>query len=462
MPPAAESSVLRRNPTAAPLRVLLVTERLMRGGLQEVLVLIAGGLRARGHDVTCFVSQPIEPDNPYLEALRGAGIPVVQGYAGTQRAARWLTLSRIVFGVLSPLLLLLAIIDAVVRRRSAGRSIRGVHGRLRGLVAVWVGEDAEYFLNGLLPLAQLTALALRKRTQVVHVFFPERVHRLQRWALLMRLPLIYSDHTPYEREWLPPTQSVRKALPHLDGVTVLDGPTAERVRQVYGARGLVLVAPQPVRHVLPSGEPSNGTDFVIGCLARFDAHKGLDVLLRAMVRVRAYLPSAQLWLAGEGGQRAALLALRHELGLDSAMRIDPWLSGQRKVDFWSTIDVLVLPSLAEGIPLAILEAMAAGKAVVATRVGAVSAAVEHESTGLLVEPRDVDGLAEALIVLGRDPERRAQMGRVGRQRVSEHFELNVAVQSIEGLYYAVRERNSPARIQPGLNREALDSVARRH
>ena len=65
-------------------------------------------------------------------------------------------------------------------------------------------------------------------------------------AAMMRLPVIYSDHTPYEREWRPPTEALERAIPNLDALTVLDERAAARVRDVYGGRGTVVVAPQPL------------------------------------------------------------------------------------------------------------------------------------------------------------------------------------------------------------------------
>src|SRR5436190_5220835 len=116
----------------ARLRVLFVSERLMRGGLQEVMVAIATGMRARGHEVTCFVNRPIDVDNPYARALREAGVPVFEPFDWADAAARRVTLSWLAFAVLSPVLLPAAVLDAWMRRRPLVRSVVGVHGRLRG------------------------------------------------------------------------------------------------------------------------------------------------------------------------------------------------------------------------------------------------------------------------------------------------------------------------------------------
>src|SRR5437762_1567905 len=110
------------------LRILLVMERLMRGGLQEVMVLITREVRNRGHVVTCFVAQPVARPNPYLDALERAGIPVIECFAWTEAWAQRISLSRLLFGLLSPVLVLVVLLDAVARRRSPVRSFKATYG----------------------------------------------------------------------------------------------------------------------------------------------------------------------------------------------------------------------------------------------------------------------------------------------------------------------------------------------
>jgi glycosyltransferase involved in cell wall biosynthesis len=97
-------------------------------------------------------------------------------------------------------------------------------------------------------------------------------------------------------------------------------------------------------------------------------------------------------------------------------------------------DLVVHPSHEEGFPNTILEAMAAGKAVVATNVGGIPEAVMDGETGILVPPRRPDRLAEALLALLNDPERAARMGKAGRRRVVDAFPLGKMVREVEEMY----------------------------
>ncbi len=96
--------------------------------------------------------------------------------------------------------------------------------------------------------------------------------------------------------------------------------------------------------------------------------------------------------------------------------------------------MLVLPSWIEGLPLVVLEAMAAGVPVVATSVGGTPEAVVDGETGLLVPPRDVDALAGAIDALLSDPERAQRLGAAGRRRARERFDADAAAQRVVGLY----------------------------
>jgi glycosyltransferase involved in cell wall biosynthesis len=167
---------------------------------------------------------------------------------------------------------------------------------------------------------------------------------------------------------------------------------------------------------------------VIGAVCRLDPLKGLNFLLQALARL------AGVWLVvvGDGPERDRLVALTVELGL--AGRVC-WAGQRRDVSrLLSAFDLFVQPSLHEGLPNAVLEAMAAGLPVVATAVGGTPEAVVDGVTGLLVPPADVEALAQALAGLLADPERRQRLGRAGRQRVAEHFSLAQMVAKTERLY----------------------------
>jgi len=186
---------------------------------------------------------------------------------------------------------------------------------------------------------------------------------------------------------------------------------------------------------------------VIGAIGRLDRVKGVEYLLRAAAKVIFKTPDAAFLIVGDGSQREALEQLARSLGISHRMVF----TGQRDdvPELLSTMDVLVLPSLYEGLPNAVLEAMAAGKPVIATRVGGTPEVVEDKVTGLLVPPRDPEALAEAIIALIQDRERAEAMGQVGRARVEEYFSVERMIAETETLYEELIEEKMRMHYVPG-------------
>jgi len=174
-------------------------------------------------------------------------------------------------------------------------------------------------------------------------------------------------------------------------------------------------------HVIPLGiEPADEADgredgpLVAGVASNLEYWKGVDVLIDAASAMRA---PVQLEVFGGGSLAGELERQAHEAGVDS--RFHGFVPDARSR--LRELDVLVQPSRADNFPLAVLEAMSAGVAVVATRVGGVPELVVDGETGLIVEPEDPAALAEALDSLAADPARRRELGRRGRARVLDEF-----------------------------------------
>jgi len=175
-------------------------------------------------------------------------------------------------------------------------------------------------------------------------------------------------------------------------------------------------------------------ELVVLTLAALVRRKGVDLLLAALAR-QPERPRSVLLVAGEGPERAALAAQAEELGLGSRVRF----LGLRadKAELLAACDVFALASRAEGLGVAALEAMAAGRAVLATRVGGLGEAVLEGETGLLVPGEDVGALAAALARLGAEPELRARLGAAGPARVAAGFAAEGMVGAYEALYREV-------------------------
>jgi glycosyltransferase involved in cell wall biosynthesis len=139
-------------------------------------------------------------------------------------------------------------------------------------------------------------------------------------------------------------------------------------------------------------------------------------------------------IVGEGPARGPLESLIHRLGLSTCVR---FAGARRDIPrILPALDVFVLPSLYEGFGIAILEAMAAGKPVVATTVGGIPEFVVPGETGLLVEPGNAEALAVAIGCLLHDPEGARQMGIRGRARALAGFQMSTVVRRHEQVYEA--------------------------
>jgi glycosyltransferase involved in cell wall biosynthesis len=181
---------------------------------------------------------------------------------------------------------------------------------------------------------------------------------------------------------------------------------------------------------------------VVGYVGRFVAIKDLPTLIRAFARVATARPEAVLLLAGDGPLRAEIDALIASLALTPRVRLVGWV--EEVAPLHATIDICVLSSLNEGTPVALIEAMAAAKPVVATRVGGVADIVEHERTGLLVPPGNPDALADGIVRLAADPAERSRMGAAGREAVVARFSPERLVDDLEALYTrALAEKRRP-------------------
>jgi glycosyltransferase involved in cell wall biosynthesis len=183
-------------------------------------------------------------------------------------------------------------------------------------------------------------------------------------------------------------------------------------------------------------------DPVLLVLGRLEPQKGQRVLLEALPAVRERFPRCRLVCAGEGALRGELEALAQSLGLDEAVR---FVGFQADVGEWLALaDLTVLPSFYEGLPLAAIESLAAGRAVVATAVDGTPEVVVDGRTGLTVPPGDAAALARALCRLLTDAEERLRLGRAGREWVTEHFDQRQQVVRTQDLYLAARVEIAPS------------------
>jgi glycosyltransferase involved in cell wall biosynthesis len=169
----------------------------------------------------------------------------------------------------------------------------------------------------------------------------------------------------------------------------------------------------------------------VGNLSRRKAH-GVLIQALAALRNHAAHPRWRLAIAGDGDERAGLDALRHGTGLADRVLL---LGARNDVpDLQAAADIFVLPSLWEGLPLAILEAMFAGNAIVASNVSGIPEAVEHGREGLLTPPGDVGALRDALAQVIGDAGCRTRLGRAALERAQTQFTIKAMTDAYERLY----------------------------
>ncbi len=179
------------------------------------------------------------------------------------------------------------------------------------------------------------------------------------------------------------------------------------------------------KHLLPRGAT------VVGTIGRLAPVKGHRYLMDAMEKVVKGRPDVYLVLTGDGDLLGELKTQAGRLGVADRVRFTGWLPDVAEI--LSLFDVFVFPSLNEGMGKVLVEAMAMGKPVIATRVGGIVDLVTHGKNGLLVPPADAGALAEAIESLLSNPDGSKGMGKEGR-RVAGRYDAQSMVSRIDGIY----------------------------
>lgn len=367
-------------PPVRRIRVLQVTHDLGVGGLPRVVETLCRTIDPARYEVSVLC---LNDEGPLADTLRASGIPVhllhrpVRGpdYRSSLRVAAFLRDGR--FDVVhshntQPLL------DAAVGTLLAGRPVLVHTDHARDFPDRW-----RYMI--------LEHLAAWRAFRVVGVS-QHTTENLHRWERIPRRKLVTIPNGIDERLFATPVDR-------------------EAVRASLGVPADVPVA-------------------LFG--SRLEAQKDVATLLEAFARLRPRHPTLQLVIAGEGSQRSALERRRDELGLGAAVhfvgvRLD-------MPDLLRACDLFVLSSVWEGLPMVILEALAAGCPIVATAVGGVPSAVVDGTTGLLVPPGDPEALAGGIGRMLEDVTLRERCAAEGRRVFAARFSARAMARQYEALY----------------------------
>ncbi|MCP4643127.1 MAG: glycosyltransferase family 4 protein [bacterium] len=260
------------------------------------------------------------------------------------------------------------------------------------------------------------------------------------------------------RRWMNIRVERRLALPRFEHVItvsnhmkgkIMRGPTPEdRIRVIHTGLDLATVqaadpdgSRQSVRDTY--GIPKDA--FVVGTVSRVSVEKGHSYLLRAVAEVAGECPKLHVLVVGNGPARQELEELAARLNVADRVTFTGFVDDLPGT--LAAMDVVAQPSiLEEGFPTSVLEAQAAGLAVVASDIGGTSETMHVGKTGLLVPPRDSDALARTLASLADDPNRCAGMGRAARNWVERSFTLETMVSQVSETYeeaLSIRKADGP-------------------
>ena len=217
------------------------------------------------------------------------------------------------------------------------------------------------------------------------------------------------------------------------------GVTPRRITRICNGVDVERFMPPVTAGPAPAGLPFDGSHWLVGTVGRLESVKDQCNLARAFVHAIRRAPAAaermRLVIVGDGPQRAAVREILQQAGVEELA----WLAGERDdvPRLLQRFDCFVLPSQTEGISNTLLEAMACGRCIVATRVGGNAELVQDGATGTLVPPRDPARLGEAMLRYFFDPRRARDHAVAARARAVEQFSLERMVAQYERLYLSL-------------------------
>ncbi|MBI3965510.1 MAG: glycosyltransferase [Chloroflexi bacterium] len=357
-------------------RILLVIDCLEVGGAQQHLLTVARGLTRAGFELVVATSGR----EPLAHEFRRAGIPVL---SLTRRSIKHR---------LSPTFV----------ARLSWLAVHGcfdlIHAHLHSAsVAAAVG-------------ARISGLPLVLTGHSMNTWAPAHHRRLARWANRQATAVIaVSDN--------------------IAAMVAAGGVRAQIIPNGTAIPELTVSAASAIALRVTLGLPASA--YVIGYVGRFTPDKNPLLFVNVAALVAARCPNAQFLLIGDGPLRQVAEARGRQLGIADRLH---FLGFQpNAVELQPAADVLALTSNSEGSPLVVLEAMAAGRPVVATAVGYVPHQVVDGLTGFVVPARDATALADRLVRLA-DPRLRRELGRAGRERVRSNFSAQQQLQEIVRVY----------------------------
>ncbi|HEY0764427.1 MAG TPA: glycosyltransferase family 4 protein [Pyrinomonadaceae bacterium] len=390
-------------------------------GADEIMLNYAVHLHETGHEVSVVLLYPPSVNDQYLRRLQLKGVPVetivVRSYL--------FALLRLLRNTLTSMLFFLFF----VKRAPSG---------LRRIWQVAIRAITEFHYR------HCRAYFADHRPDLLHVFTPDTGAAMMiRAGHELGIPVLYHEmgtahHMPMLEDYY---RRLEKVLPLCTEVAALSPRLAAEWSTRFPFLPSVSVLPLIIdgsdKHSLNSLRSGNSVETVFGFAARLEEGKGPLVLLDALARVNREGPLAVARIAGTGPQLLDVKARVRELDLrDTCELVGHYSDPRVRSAFLNSLDVFVLPSLAEGTPNGIIEAMAHGIPVIATNVGGIPDIIDVDS-GILVPPGDATALADAMAKLANDPKRRNEMGAGARERHQKLFAPTVVMPLLLNTYQRV-------------------------
>lgn len=305
------------------------------------------------------------------------------------------------------------------------------------------GSGVRKLLIAALAMARFFVMLLKGRVALLHVhgashssFWRKQV--FMRMARYFEVPVIFHLHGGEFRQFVDVRISTR---------------ARRRVVEALGACRLILCLNEEVRawlqalvppvtvQVMPNpidlrAHAQSGVvrEHRVLYLGRLERDKGVFDLLEAFANVAQHMPQSHLTLCGTGSAKDELEKWVQQNGIATQVTFPGWVDGDAKDMLLRQAGVFVLPSYAEGMPMAVLECMAAQTPVVATRVGAIADMLESGASGIVVEPRDIGALGDAILWALTDKETVGAMTQRALARVHSRYAANVVVSQLRRIH----------------------------
>lgn len=417
--------------------------------MEEYAVTLAVGLRQKKHAVSVLSTAWVEPHNQYLQRMRESGVdyfslPKWVSYPISDWNTKEKIASLLVF-LAAPVVWIAAIALSFVRAQSFSKSLTSAKHWLRNKVMRALTPDRRK------PFVRLMLSWWKKtwRPEILHIQgYTNSLLFVIDWAYAKALPVIYEEHqTPDARfDWW---DGFHKSINKADVVVAVSETSAEALRSICGVTKPIVVqgplVPDPIasggmKSLASSSDPS----LRLTTLARLYGTKGLSYLLEALAEVRKKYPHVEARIYGDGPLRADLIAHAQTLGLDGeSILVGAFTGREQLARIMADTDVFVMPSILEGQPVALVEAMSYGKPIIATTVGGIPELITDGENGLLCPPHDPVSLAEKIAILVENTALRDALANSARKSYERGpFQPSVVCENFLSVYDRVLLQHS--------------------